>query len=315
MFNFHIITTANYPTLTSWDQCLTPHHPRTTITMWLTTASPTSAISGAITNTVCSLSAMSSSSILEQFIARTTSATSQHNTSLVIVQNAMFHSPESITNHSTSLAIVKNINKEGAQKGVQGGRAQGVGGPCLPPLVHRSANIKVEGPTGVTRSLHQSTRKEHNKIMHSKHGNGRTRNGMKMASWNVNRGLLDGEARATAKFAELNSFVLNNNIHLMGVSETALHGPRSRVQRRTPVTSLTMSTELHLAGYKVTLPDTWKDHDTARLAVYVRDDVTTSRTGDYSSVRDLPVVSLEARLGKEAPTIVSFFYREYTGGV
>ena len=154
-----------------------------------------------------------------------------------------------------------------------------------------------------------------NKMAHIVNGNTRTKFGVKIGFWNINRGLLDGKSRATDKFSEIHNFVTNNKIHIMGVCETGLHGPRSRVHRATPVTDLTLSTELNIIGYDILLPETWRRHDTARLAVYSSQELTVKRVGDYTSIRDLPVVSVEARLGRGAPTIISFFYREYTGGI
>lgn len=101
-------------------------------------------------------------------------------------------------------------------------------------------------------------------MAHIFHGNIRTKYGVKIGFWNMNKGMLDKDAESTAKLAELDSFVTNNGIHLMGVFETGLHGRRSRVHRKTPATNLTLKTELNLVGYDMLLPDTWIKHDNAQ---------------------------------------------------
>lgn len=160
----------------------------------------------------------------------------------------------------------------------------------------------------------QRSEKLLNKQMHAENGN-RQHLGINACTWNCNRGLLDHLSLATPKLAEIQNLMLTHNIDIMALNEAGIHGKRSQIVRATPMTTISINRELAVPGYKIILPDSWTQHDTARIMVYVRDDITTMLLTTQTSSADLPVITFTAWKGAEAPTANSFFYREFTDGI
>ena len=57
------------------------------------------------------------------------------------------------------------------------------------------------------------------------------------------------------------------------MTEADLHGLRSRITRRKNYSTQDLLEKLYIPGYSITLPDSWKLHDQARLIVYVSDEI------------------------------------------
>ena len=93
--------------------------------------------------------------------------------------------------------------------------------------------------------------------------------------------------------------------------KTSLHGHNSRIKRSNPANEDEIRTELALAGYDLILPSTWKCHDQARIAVYVKSSIAYKVFKMKPDENDLPIVTLVLN-SKE---VISYTYREYTWGV
>ena len=53
-----------------------------------------------------------------------------------------------------------------------------------------------------------------------------------IGTWNRRKGLVDIENQATYKMDEVKQFIEKHNLHLLCLVETGLHGPASRIKRR-----------------------------------------------------------------------------------
>ena len=100
----------------------------------------------------------------------------------------------------------------------------------------------------------------------------------------------------------------------MGIVESDIHSPQSRVQRNGTFKSDEVFEKLKIEGYKLELPDTWEIFGQARIIAYVRDDLNYKRQGMKDDT-DLPNITLEVGLGREKKTLLNLFYREWTGGI
>ena len=67
-----------------------------------------------------------------------------------------------------------------------------------------------------------------NHIMHSLVGNKKI--GYKIASWNCRRGLLDQDGYPSDKVTDIELYLQKHKLHMFGIIESDLHGPRSRIK-------------------------------------------------------------------------------------
>ena len=159
------------------------------------------------------------------------------------------------------------------------------------------------------------SRKDFNKIMHTRNGNRNGKLAITVGYWNCGRGLLDSNNNASPKLSEAESFISDNNLDILAIAEAGLHGPRSRTLRTNPLTTSCIERELRITGFSILLPESWRRHDTARIFMYIRDDINFKLIKTNASTHDLPLISIEAKKGKHATTIISTHYREFTGGI
>ena len=117
------------------------------------------------------------------------------------------------------------------------------------------------------------------------------------------------------KLDEVVNFIEQHQHHVLGVSEAALHGQDSRTRRVFPTTTSAIQHHLAIPGFTLILPDTWTHHDQARLIVYVKDSVSYKVTMLGQHLQYLPLITLEVWKGKNKKQTLSYFYREFTGGV
>ena len=106
-----------------------------------------------------------------------------------------------------------------------------------------------------------------------------------------------------------------NDLDILAVSECSLHGLKSRIIRVFPITSEGITNALRIPGFEILLPQSWACHEMARIMLYVKSSISTKLLSTQVSTSDLPIISIEAKKGKGPKTIVSTYYREYTGGV
>ena len=102
---------------------------------------------------------------------------------------------------------------------------------------------------------------------------------------------------------------------MLGIRKAALHGERSRVKRLCPTTLPAINHHLKIPGYYVVLSETWAKHGQTRLLVYLKETVSHKVIKLPISHQDLSLLTLEVWKRGQRRTLVSYFYREYTGGV
>lgn len=110
-----------------------------------------------------------------------------------------------------------------------------------------------------------------NRLMHASNGNRSSRPAIIVGHWNCHKGLLNHLNFPTEKIDAIGNFIHSQNLDILAITEANLHGPRSRSMRANPVTINTINNALRIPGYKIHLPDTWAEHQTARIFLYVRD--------------------------------------------
>ena len=159
------------------------------------------------------------------------------------------------------------------------------------------------------------SKKDMNRLMHSTNGNKKEKIAINTGYWNCGKGLLDSNNNASPKLSEAVAFINKNDLDILAVAEAGLHGPRSRIIRTNPLTTASIERELRIPGYRILLPESWYIHDTARIFMYIKEDITFKVINYNTLTQDLPLISIEAKRGKNATTIISTHYREFTGGI
>ena len=150
-----------------------------------------------------------------------------------------------------------------------------------------------------------------NQLQHSIQGNRRSI-GYKLALWNCGRGLLTENEN---KIIDIKRYIEQNKPHLLCITEADLHGPKSRLNCKTVFSTQDIEEKLHITGYSLLLPDTWRHFDQTRLIVFVSDDIKAAVVPQLPANNDLPIMSLDIGLGKSRKTRVNYYYREWTNGV
>ena len=146
--------------------------------------------------------------------------------------------------------------------------------------------------------------------MHALNGNKKI--GYNVASWNCRRGLIDPDGSPSSKLTDIQMYLQKHQLHVFGIIEADLHGPKSRIYRRNPLTTSDVHDKLQIDGYFILLPQSWYSFDQARILIYVREDV---KIKEIKGPADLPSLSVQLGLGREKKTCVNIFYREFTGGI
>ena len=109
--------------------------------------------------------------------------------------------------------------------------------------------------------------------MHSMNGNKKGKIAITAGYWNCGRGLIDSNNNASPKLSEAEAFINENNLDVLAVAEAGLHGPRSRIIRTNPLTTACIEHELRITGFSILLPESWYRHDTARIFMYIKEDI------------------------------------------
>ena len=139
--------------------------------------------------------------------------------------------------------------------------------------------------------------------------------GYNLAAWNCRKGLVKSDNTASEKLTDIKQFLYKNDLHLLGVIESDLHSLSSRVKRAKPISTKEIIQNLHIEGYAIKLPLSWKVHGQARILLYVKVNIKVKLKEISRQDSDLPSLSCEIGLGREKKSCVNFFYREWTGGV
>ena len=123
----------------------------------------------------------------------------------------------------------------------------------------------------------------------------------------------DIKSRASQTFIDLKNLIQLKNPHALGVIETDIYGNNStNVNRATKFSTEEIMLKLHIDGYRIELPDSWKDHGVARIVVYISDEIVAVKHVLPPTNKDLQSVTLDIGLGREKKTTVNFFYHTST---
>ena len=151
-----------------------------------------------------------------------------------------------------------------------------------------------------------------NKLCHIKFGNIRRNIGYKYFTWNCDRGLLSQH-----KIEDIRIFAARHKPHFMGISEINLKRNENNVNENS--TNVLSTIQVHdifkIEGYKIILPPSWLLHDTARIFVFVNDELNVKVKQVNDSETHLQNILLEAGFGKSKTHLVNFYYREWTNSV
>ena len=131
----------------------------------------------------------------------------------------------------------------------------------------------------------------------------------------IKASLVDSNGMATPKLSSIHQFLVTNNIDLMALNESNLHGPRSNIVRAKPLSDEFVQRELAIPGNKIIFPTSWTWHDTARIMLYNRTNINIQVLSSNTYSADIPIISVAARNRTEAKTIFTFMCFEYTGGI
>ena len=123
--------------------------------------------------------------------------------------------------------------------------------------------------------------------MHSINGNKAPRLALKVGHWNCNKGLLNSQNFPTDNVDEIAQFITSYDLDILTVSESNLHGVKSRVMRANPVTIHCINNVLRIHGYHIVLPESWHKYQTARILLYVRDSITMTNITTNVDTNDL----------------------------
>ena len=130
-----------------------------------------------------------------------------------------------------------------------------------------------------------------NFLMKMTNGNGF--NKYNIATWNCRKGLIDGNKLPTSKISEIRHFMYEMNIHLLCVTECDIHGVKSTNFVRQKLSHEEVTDALHIQGYTVKFPASWRVHGVARLIVYVKNEINLVIHKTSLSCSDLPTFSCE----------------------
>ena len=95
---------------------------------------------------------------------------------------------------------------------------------------------------------------------------------------------------------EVTAVAQQHHLHVLGVSEAALHGAASRTRRKSPTTLSAIQHQLVIPGYTLIVPGTWTSHSQARLIVYIKDSVSY-KLMKVPNTQDLPLITMEVWKG------------------
>ena len=152
-----------------------------------------------------------------------------------------------------------------------------------------------------------------NVLMRILNGNGK--NSYIIATWNCRRGLVCTNKLPTAKIIEIKNVLYERNIDLLCVVESDIYEKKSTNLARQKLTQEEAEWALNVHGYKVFFPKSWYIHGIARIIIYAKQELKVNVKNDSIASSDLPTFTCEISFGREKKTIVSYFYREFTGAV
>ena len=85
-----------------------------------------------------------------------------------------------------------------------------------------------------------------NEVMRAIKGNHRR---LTIGSFNLGKGLIDGENWGTYKFTEIKEKIKREKADIFSLIETNLHGQNSRIIRANPITANEIRAQLDILGY------------------------------------------------------------------
>ena len=144
---------------------------------------------------------------------------------------------------------------------------------------------------------------------------GNKNKGYNIGLWNCRRGLITDKKSPSTKMTEIMQFLAAKNLHLLCVVESDIHSQKSRYRNRQHLNTQEVHDILGISGYRILLPKSWQIHGQARIILFAKDELKVKVREISLQNSDLPTISLEISLGNEKPTVVNYFYREFTGAI
>ena len=152
-----------------------------------------------------------------------------------------------------------------------------------------------------------SHKNNNNKLAHTIHGNRRNL-GYNYLGWNCDKGFLSQH-----KIEDLKIATEKYKPHVIGIAEIDI---KRRENEDNENTLTFFSTEqvhsmFSIEGYKIILPDSWLEHNIARVIVYVKDDLRVKVKHLNVDKNHLQSILLEIGFGKSKPHLFNYYYREW----
>ena len=152
-----------------------------------------------------------------------------------------------------------------------------------------------------------SHKNNNNKLAHTIHGNRRNL-GYNYLGWNCDKGFLSQH-----KIEDLKIATEKYKPHVIGIAEIDI---KRRENEDNENTFTFFSTEqvhsmFSIEGYKIILPDSWLEHNIARVIVYVKDDLKVKVKHLNVDKNHLQSILLEIGFGKSKPHLFNYYYREW----
>ena len=91
-------------------------------------------------------------------------------------------------------------------------------------------------------------------------------------------------------------YLKKHNLDILGIVESNLHGSESRIHRKQPLSTSDIHQKLQIHGYSLLLPESWHNHDQARIIGFVKDGLQVKEIKLSKEDSDLPSLSIELGL-------------------
>ena len=132
-----------------------------------------------------------------------------------------------------------------------------------------------------------------NSTIHALNGN-RRRTGYRLSFWNCIRRLINRASEETNKFVDIKCFIQKHKPHVLGIIESDIYSPTGKRQK---FSTNEVKEKLKIEGYKLVFPETWNQHEQARIIAFISDDVVFKQKKEDSKYNELPNITLEIGLG------------------
>ena len=130
--------------------------------------------------------------------------------------------------------------------------------------------------------------------------------------WNCDRGLLSQN-----KIEDIKKFASRHRPHFMGISEINLKRNENNFDENSCniLSTAQVHEKFRIDGYRIILPPSWLMHDSARIFVFVNEELNVKVRQMNQNETHLQNILLEAGYGKSKTHLIDFYYREWKNSV